>query len=116
MPFIILKYAGRCGSHWLNSCLRSHPRVFSPKTEQFDIKADYWRDVSKWNTRIANVFDLLEQDGVQGCMVKANKVDMPFWADLRQKLAKIQGMKVIFNSRRGYSGSVCIPSGSCQTL
>lgn len=100
MPFVVLKYAGRCGSHWLNSCLRSHPCIFSPKVEQFDVNSEYWQDTSRWKARIDALFDPLGRDGAHGCLVKANTFDAPLWRELRLEIARLPDLKVIFNHRR----------------
>jgi len=100
--FAVIKYAGRCGSHWLRSCLNSHPDVFVLRNEQFDIDTDIWKCKEKWPRLIENVFDTFGSTGSHGCLVKANYVGNPLWYPLREEIARVPGIHIIQNSRHDY--------------
>ena len=100
--FAVIKYAGRCGSHWLKSCLSSHPDVFVLRNEQFDIDREVWKRQELWPDLIKNVFDTFGGHESQGCLVKANYVDDPLWRPLREEIARVPGIHIILNSRRDY--------------
>lgn len=100
--FAILKYAGRCGSHWMKSCMSSHPDVFMLRDEQFDLEKINWRCRKRWSEMVAAVFDTLGNDDSQGCLVKAGFVGNLLWRPLREEIARVPGIHIILNSRRDY--------------
>lgn len=100
-PFLIVKYAGRCGSHWLKSCLAAHPEIIV-SGEQFDLEFACWRTPALWPMQIAKVFANLGGDGPCGFILKAGSISDPLWRSLRVELAKVCNLHIIMTLRRNY--------------